>query len=129
MLNRHELEDRALALDACIDRLVSGDDWQAALPSDEEARRDMIGLVAVARRLVEVASLVPSPTAAEMRQRVWRRVSAAAPELRQHRNLFRRLSPLKVLYTPPPNPGLLHRVLFARVPGVPPLIVRYAEAS
>ena len=51
MQNQLELEARELALDACIDRLVSGDDWQALLPSDSEARQEVLGLVAVANRI------------------------------------------------------------------------------
>jgi hypothetical protein len=127
LLNRHELEARELALDACIDRLVSGDDWQAVLPSDIEARREILGLVAVANRIVEIAALQAAP-AVEMKQRVWRRVTTS-PELATNTGFFRRLTAFKVLYSPPARPGVVERVLFARVPGVPPLFVRFAEAT
>ncbi|MEX0781871.1 MAG: hypothetical protein WD557_04415 [Dehalococcoidia bacterium] len=127
MQNQLELEARELALDACIDRLVSGGDWQATLPSDHEARRDVLGLLAVAGKLVEVASLHVTP-AVEMKQRVWRRVTTSS-DLATNHGFFRRLTAFKVLYSPPSRPGALERVLFARVPGVPPLFVRFAEAS
>ena len=127
-MHKHiDIDARARALDACIDRLVSGGDWQAELPSDTEARREVLGLLAVAGRLVEIAGLQVT-AAAEMKQRVWRRMSAS-PDLATNRGMLQRLAAFKLLYTPPARPSMVERVLFARVPGVPPLFVRFAEAS
>ena len=126
MQHRHDDEARAIALDACLDRMVSGDDWQEVLPSDGEEQREALSLVAVARRLVETASLAQSP-GAELKQRVWQRVSAS-PEFATN-GFFRRLGGLRVLYTPPARPGVVQKVLFYRMPALPPIFVRFAEAG
>jgi hypothetical protein len=127
LLNRHDTEASELALDACIDRLVSGGDWQSALPADREARDELLGLLAVARKLAHVASLQRRP-APEVKRRVWRRISAS-PDFAPNPGFFRRLSAFRVLYSPPARPNVMERVLLARVPALPPLVVRFAEAS
>ena len=128
MQHRHnDTEAREIALDACIDRLVSGGNWQSALPSDGDARREVLDLLAVANRLVEVADRAPAP-AVEMKQRVWQRVNTS-PELTSNHGFFRRLSGLRVLYFPPARPTAMQKVLWYRLPALPPLVVRFAEAS
>ncbi len=122
-----DIDARAKALDACIDRLVSGDDWQAELPSDSEARREILGLVAVAGWLAEIAGLQVT-AAAEIRERVWRHVSAS-PRLSPQRGLLTRLTGISVPYRRPAQPSLMHRMLFARIPHLPPLVLDYREAS
>jgi hypothetical protein len=127
LLNQLERETKERALDACIDRLVSGHDWHAELPSDSEARREILGLVAVASRIVEIAALQAAP-AVEMKQRVWTRVTASS-DLVARPGLLTRLTGFSVTYRRPENPSLVHRMLFARIPHLPPLVLDYREAS
>lgn len=63
-----------LALDECLDRLLSGEDWSHALP--EADRSDVRGLMDVAQKLLTIARQAP-PLEGHRREGLWGRVAAA----------------------------------------------------
>ena len=84
---------REEALDECIDVLLAGGAWEGVLPAEEQVRREVSGLMAVAQQLLRFARATAAP-AAEQRVRVWRRV-------RDGRSLIRRIAFYRLPYLPP----------------------------
>ena len=86
------------ALDICIDELLAGADWEAALPTEPAVRQEVLHLLPVARALLALAGRSGQLTRAR-KERIWERVSQS-------------------------RTGLLRRIAFYRLPYLPPLWIK-----
>lgn len=89
---------RQIALDQCIDRLLAGEAWERALPSDPTVREEVASLMNVAEDLHDLARRTTHLRTAG-KERIWRRVSSS-------------------------RRGVIRRIAFYRLPYLPPLWIR-----
>jgi hypothetical protein len=60
----------AEVLDACIELMLTGGDWEAQLPTDPEARKELLALMQIAEQLVDsLPSEVETESAAQRGRR------------------------------------------------------------
>ena len=60
----------ARLLDECVELLLSGEDWEAHLPAEAEARAELLSLMQIAEQLVDsLPSEVESESAASRERR------------------------------------------------------------
>ena len=64
----------AEVLDACIELMLAGGDWEAQLPTDPEARKELLALMQIAEQLVDS---LPSEVETESAARRGRRLPMA----------------------------------------------------
>ena len=88
-----DLEQREAVLDACIDRLITGRDWQMALPPAAGEQGEVPALMQVAERLLALARVTAGPEMTR-RERIRKRLQGP-------RNIILQLAFYRLPYLPP----------------------------
>ncbi len=89
-------QSEEVVLDQCIELLLAGRDWEAALPPDARHATEVRDLMAVAQRLARVAHQALHVHETQ-RRRIWNRVESRMPE---RRSLAKRIAFYRLPYLP-----------------------------